>query len=1018
MKPNKFLAALTAAALAAANSALFTPTFFATAEGGFTPPGKVDGNCTANISIVDITTGESLDGFEIMLEQNPTGTGTILDRWLTTDEPVKTFTDLAAGVYYGLLISDTLKDEGIDTLQNYSLASQIFFSFDEDGETQDITLRAVPYDAEKKVRFYAYDWTDAVSVNDSFFDGVKEYPDFFKVSVYDKDGKFFTSEVMGGRDAMYLPDGKYTVKFYPYNEDYDLITADDDIAKKAMEMFDDVEFPDKDKGLDIEVRDGMLTKETELFFKLKPEVVDYNENGCKVNISVVDMYTNEPVKGVKARLVYVSENKVMAEWDTTEEPVKSVNGLYTYTSYDVQILDVPEGYHIDKNFWLNFYKKGVTKDLVIKAVPIDGEPNIDVAVYDWTDLVVDPEKDIYEGYKAMDPDDYILQVISEEYGSFDASARDLHMPDGKYHIQVIDKTGEYRHVDNEGGKARAIHRMFGQDFVIPDGVSLDMEIKDGKTVGQPCLFFEKDRPEDYCTLNIKVLDGETGKPADAAECEIIRIAEALEDKAEILSYDELIMNSLTYYPMENEEGFKETLLEPGVKYAVVARSGNKKYGSGKPVFVSFDEKGQTKDVTVKLYPYYYTEGCSMTISIPDAETGKTADGAEYKVVYLQSVPKDMPETVTAKDILEKGTVIEEGKMPKDADSVTVSGLKSNSWYAVIAESGSNRYGMPRAVLVVFGDNGDTENVVLKLYPYTSYNPCSLNVQIMDAVTEKPAFAEFKVIRIPDELADKAEELDITTLYAMGVTCGLGGISEENSSVEIKNLEPDTKYAVLLTDFSRMYSGVKPVIVSFDKAGQTKDVTIKLYPYNYNDCSASIDAVDVFKKERITGLEIRLYEIPEELGASPDRAAIFESGKLIDSFRPSDDTVGVFLNLKSDVLYAAVVDGYSIAYACPDPVFFSFSGSEKTKNISIDMQPSDYTPYYGDVNCDNRRDLSDAILIMQALANPNKYGINGTDQGHLTTVGKKNADVVGKDGMTPDDALAIQQYLLGILKTLG
>ena len=113
MKPNKFLAALTAAALAAANSALFTPTFFATAEGGFTPPGKVDGNCTANISIVDITTGESLDGFEIMLEQNPTGTGTILDRWLTTDEPVKTFTDLAAGVYYGLLISDTLKDEGM-----------------------------------------------------------------------------------------------------------------------------------------------------------------------------------------------------------------------------------------------------------------------------------------------------------------------------------------------------------------------------------------------------------------------------------------------------------------------------------------------------------------------------------------------------------------------------------------------------------------------------------------------------------------------------------------------------------------------------------------------------------------------------------------------------------------------------------------------------------------------------------------------------------------------------------------
>ena len=34
--------------------------------------------------------------------------------------------------------------------------------------------------------------------------------------------------------------------------------------------------------------------------------------------------------------------------------------------------------------------------------------------------------------------------------------------------------------------------------------------------------------------------------------------------------------------------------------------------------------------------------------------------------------------------------------------------------------------------------------------------------------------------------------------------------------------------------------------------------------------------------------------------------------------------------------------------------------------------------YGDANCDGIVDMSDAVLIMQSLANPNKYGVNGTD----------------------------------------
>ena len=63
-------------------------------------------------------------------------------------------------------------------------------------------------------------------------------------------------------------------------------------------------------------------------------------------------------------------------------------------------------------------------------------------------------------------------------------------------------------------------------------------------------------------------------------------------------------------------------------------------------------------------------------------------------------------------------------------------------------------------------------------------------------------------------------------------------------------------------------------------------------------------------------------------------------------------------------------------------------------------------------------MSDIVLIMQALANPNKYGKGGSDQSAITDQGLANADV-DKDvvGLTTNDALKIQQFLLGIVTSL-
>lgn len=68
--------------------------------------------------------------------------------------------------------------------------------------------------------------------------------------------------------------------------------------------------------------------------------------------------------------------------------------------------------------------------------------------------------------------------------------------------------------------------------------------------------------------------------------------------------------------------------------------------------------------------------------------------------------------------------------------------------------------------------------------------------------------------------------------------------------------------------------------------------------------------------------------------------------------------------------------------------------------------------YGDANCDGEVNLADAVLIMQYLSNPNKYGPGGSAAAHITFQGIKNGDVEGNgNGITLGDALAIQEILL-------
>ena len=90
-------------------------------------------------------------------------------------------------------------------------------------------------------------------------------------------------------------------------------------------------------------------------------------------------------------------------------------------------------------------------------------------------------------------------------------------------------------------------------------------------------------------------------------------------------------------------------------------------------------------------------------------------------------------------------------------------------------------------------------------------------------------------------------------------------------------------------------------------------------------------------------------------------------------------------------------------------------SEKTGRPAVKYKPekysspvalSDDTERTGDANADGIMDLSDTVLIMQSLANPDKY--------KLSAIGRFNADVNNTgDGITLMDAQSVQNRLLGL-----
>ena len=86
-----------------------------------------------------------------------------------------------------------------------------------------------------------------------------------------------------------------------------------------------------------------------------------------------------------------------------------------------------------------------------------------------------------------------------------------------------------------------------------------------------------------------------------------------------------------------------------------------------------------------------------------------------------------------------------------------------------------------------------------------------------------------------------------------------------------------------------------------------------------------------------------------------------------------------------------------------------SRTTTTKVTTTIADPSISVTLSGDVNCDNRVDVSDAVLLKCYLLDSTKYPISAQ--------GKANADVHGNNGLNAQDAVTIQKYVIRLINSL-
>lgn len=488
----------------------------------FKPIDENVGDCSANISVVDMTTGKNIEGTKVSLYMNPSASSDLIASWNTSDEAVKHVDKLRKGVNYG--ISPLLPTN------KYIVDMSRVFCFDKNWENKDIIIRAVPHSAKNNVIVSISDFTDLkLSETGTAFVGDKLFWGNASVIIYDKNGDYFFSSPVTGSDGVYLPDGEYTAELKVIDKGYNVISRDWKIAKKFIEFYPDINIPYKE-GVHFKVVDGKPSQALNFFVTQNEN--DTSEPAIKgsLKLTVVDGRTFEPVEGAKVK-VFTNEyySKTVAHWVSSKDEEMFVDGLEE-NWYFIRLEDVPEKYDFNRsfsNYNNNFHitKYNTKQETQIVLWPNDYEyysPYI--RVHDITEVEKDQngapiQRDPqYGGTMKLSEYNDIAKEYVEIKGADDGkiyyselcTEDSTVLPDGDYTATLLDVEDNYVTLGTSSEKAKILMDTKGYaDGVY--GFTTNFSIVDGKPVGKTDFYLYRQEAYNkmhmgHCTLDINVVD--------------------------------------------------------------------------------------------------------------------------------------------------------------------------------------------------------------------------------------------------------------------------------------------------------------------------------------------------------------------------------------------------------------------------------------------------------------------------------------------------------------------------------
>ena len=254
-----------------------------------------------------------------------------------------------------------------------------------------------------------------------------------------------------------------------------------------------------------------------------------------------------------------------------------------------------------------------------------------------------------------------------------------------------------------------------------------------------------------------------------------------------------------------------------------------------------------------------------------------------------------------------------------------------------------------------------------------------------------------------------------------------------SEVTKAGLKPEDVVLRCDRDQSAMYSGdgVKPAVISGIKhyAGDVYYVEVTfpdgraflpisegqhqceiLLAMVYPDYGSGWDGTNDYSAEGLGSADNELTE----------RIPVYENGTLIFGTEP-DGTKGTGSISAAPLKKGSTVPIVVTAPRTTAPTETETTTSATTSAVTTDSKPAaesdahstdaeeakNGVTMYGDVNCDNKITVSDAIMLARIAAEDTTVSVTDT--------GKANADVVPDNTINPDDTVAVLKFLAGIIK---